>query len=166
MAKAPDDPNAPSEPQQGRRPAAKQKPARDPAKHSKKDPAKPTRAKAARPDEPPTDPALADLLNPGIGQGTAGPGSQTGLKPPADNSFDRRADFAAAHRARKSTPQGLGEAPQTPYRSTRLGELDPDLAKALGLHGEDSDDDSARPPPQSAPTAPRDPRRATLRGIT
>src|SRR6478672_12839730 len=153
MAKAPDQPAAP-------------KRARDPAKHSKKDPARPTRAKAARPDEPPTDPALADLLNPGIGQGTAGPGSQTGLKPPPDNSFDRRADFSAAHRARKSTAQGLGEAPQTPYRSTRLGELDPDLAKALGLHGEDSDDDSARPPPQSAPTAPRDPRRATLRGIT
>src|ERR1700730_17600769 len=143
MAKAPDDPNAPSEPQQGRRPAPKQKPARDPAKHSKKEPARPTRAKAARQDLPPSDPALAELLNPGIGQGTAGPGSQTGLKPPADNSFDRRADFSAAHRARKSTAQGaqgLGEAPQTPYRSTRLGELDPDLAKALGLHGEDSDD--------------------------
>ena len=112
------------------------------------------------------EPALADLLNPGIGQGTAGPGSQTGLKPPADNSFDRRADFSAAHRARKSTAQGLGEAPQTPYRSTRLGELDPDLAKALGLHDDDRDDDSALPPPESAPAAPRDPRRATLRGIT
>jgi len=103
MAKAPDQPAAP-------------KRARDPAKHSKKDPAKPTRAKAARPDAPPTDPALADLLNPGIGQGTAGPGSQTGLKPPPDNSFDRRADFSAAHRARKSTGHGLGEAPQPPYR--------------------------------------------------
>jgi excinuclease ABC subunit B len=158
MAKTPDDPNAPRRP--------KQKPARDPAKHSKKDPARPTRAKAARPEQPPMEPALADLLNPGIAQGTAGPGSQTGLKPPADNSFDRRADFSAAHRARKSTAQGLGEAPQTPYRSTRLGELDPDLAKALGLHDEDSDDDSARPPPESTPTAPRDPRRATLRGIT
>src|SRR5499426_2481681 len=122
MAKAPDDPNAPQRP--------KPKPARDPAKHSKKDPARPTRAKAARPEEPPTDPALADLLNPGIGQGTAGPGSQSGLKPPADNSFDRRADFSAAHRARKSTAQGqeFGEAPQAPYRgATRLGDLDPDL---------------------------------------
>src|SRR5499427_8339052 len=106
MAKTPDDPNAPQRP--------KQKPARDPAKHSKKDPARPTRAKAARPEQPPMEPTLADLLNPGIGQGTAGPGSQTGLKPPPDNSFDRRADFSAAHRARKSTAQGLGEAPQTP----------------------------------------------------
>src|SRR5881409_1739068 len=107
MAKAPDDPNAPARP--------KQKPARDPAKHSKKDPAKPTRAKAARPELPPIDPALADLLNPGIGQGTAGPGSQTGLRPPADNSFDRRADFAAAHKARKSTSPGFKESPQTGY---------------------------------------------------
>src|SRR5215813_11469992 len=92
-----------------------QKPTRDPAKHSKKDPAKPTRAKAARPDLPPIEPALAQLLNPGIGQGTAGPGSQTGLKPPPDNSFDRRADFSAAHRARKSTQEGFGEAPQGGY---------------------------------------------------
>src|SRR5947199_175121 len=129
MAKLPHDPHTPARP--------KQKLARDPAKHSQKDPARPTRAKAARPEQPPTEPALADLLNPGIGQGTAGPGSQTGLKPPPDNSFDRRADFAAAHRARKSTPQGLGEAPQAPYRGAeRLGELDPDLAKALGLDDE------------------------------
>src|SRR6266480_5932043 len=155
MAKHPQDSNAPARP--------KQKPARDPAKHSQKDPARPTRAKAARPEQPPTEPALADLLNPGIGQGTAGPGSQTGLKPPPDNSFDRRADFAAAHRARKSTAQGLGEAPQAPYRGTApLGELDPDLAKALGIN----DDDGALPPAESAQTAARDPRRATLRGIT
>src|SRR5262249_1616544 len=76
------------------------------------------------------------------------------------------ADFSAAHRARKSTAQGLGEAPQTPYRSTRLGELDPDLAKTLGLHDEDSDDDSALPPPESAPTAARDPQHAAFRGVT
>src|SRR3989475_9759522 len=98
MAKTPDRPDAPK------------KPKRDPAKHSKKDPAKPTRAKAARPELPPIEPALADLLNPGIGQGTAGPGSQTGLQQPPDNSFDRRADFAAAHQARKST-SGFKETP-------------------------------------------------------
>jgi len=151
MAKAPDQPAAP-------------KRARDPAKHSKKDPAKPTRAKAARPDEPPTDPALADLLNPGIGQGTAGPGSQTGLKPPPDNSFDRRADFAAAHRARKSTGQGLGEAPQAPYRGgAPLGELDPDLAKGLGL-----DDESAPAPADSdsAEEAAKGSRRIGFRGVS
>src|SRR5579859_5059940 len=91
------------------------KPKRDPAKHSKKDPARPTRAKAAREPTEPITPALAQLLNPGINQGTAGPGAQTGLQPPPDNSRDRRADFAAAHRARRSTPEGFGEAPQTGY---------------------------------------------------
>src|SRR5882724_7589382 len=120
MAKAPDQPAAP-------------KRARDPAKHSKKDPAKPTRAKASRPELAPIEPALEKLLNPGIGQGTAGPGSQTGLKPPPDNSFDRRADFSAAHRARKST-QGFEEASQAGYAGKGSpGEIDPDLAKALGI---------------------------------
>src|SRR5436305_12937128 len=107
---------------------------RDPAKPSK-DPAKPTRAKAARPQLPPTDPALAQLLNPGIGQGTAGPGSQTGLQPPPDNSFDRRADFSAAHRARKSTGRGFNEAPQSGYgaKSAEPLGIDPELAQAVGF---------------------------------
>jgi excinuclease ABC subunit B len=177
---------------------------RDPAKHSKKDPAKPTRAKAARPDVPPLDPALAELLNPAIGQGRAGMGSLTGIKtnpsplvgegreggrkekshadtsaerhsalarhlptptpnpspqgggeeeqtsrlaPPPDNSFDRRADFANAHRARKSTREGFGEAPQQSYigkAPAPLGELDPDLAKALGI-GEDEQAEASPP---------------------
>jgi len=53
--------------------------AKSPDKPKKrKDPAKPTRAKAARPDEPATPDALADLLNPAIKQGTAGLGSGTG----------------------------------------------------------------------------------------
>src|SRR5216684_8992457 len=128
MAKTPDRPDPP------------RKPKRDPAKHSKKDPARPTRAKAARPERPPIEPALADLLNPGIGQGTAGPGSQTGLQPPADNSFDRRADFAAAHRARKSTPQGFSEAPQSGYAAKGgqpLG-VDSELAQALGFDGDEA----------------------------
>src|SRR5690242_10327115 len=129
-------------------------PKRDPAKHSKKDPAKPTRAKAARPDLPPIDAALAKLLNPAIERGEAGPGSQTGLKPPPDNSFDRRADFSAAHRARKSTQEGFGEAPQSGYvakapsdEKAPPGELDPDLARIWGI---DTDDDAS---PESAVTA-------------
>ena len=110
---------------------------RDPAKHSKKDPAKPTRAKASRPDVPALDPALADLLNPAIGQGNAGLGSQTGLKPPPDNSWDRRADFANAHRARKSTQQAFSEQLQTGYAAKGSSGLDPELAKALGYDGSD-----------------------------
>jgi excinuclease ABC subunit B len=117
-----------------------QKPKRDPAKHSAKDPAKPTRAKASRPDLPPIEPALAELLNPGIGQGTAGPGSQTGLQQPPDNSFDRRADFAAAHRARKSTIGSFNEAPQSGYAAKGaqpLG-LDSEFAQALGFDSDEA----------------------------
>jgi excinuclease ABC subunit B len=179
---------------------------RDPAKHSKKDPAKPTRAKAARPDAAPLDPALADLLNPAIGQGRAGVGSQTGIEhderspptsprrgevgrqsdseggrvrgieppgnppspgpsgrplptgerqtdrssgdriqPAPDNSFDRRADFANAHRARASVARGFGEAPQQGYvgkTPVPPGELDPDLARALGIDAREEEEDS------------------------
>jgi excinuclease ABC subunit B len=114
---------------------------RDPAKHSKKDPARPTRAKAARPDMPLLDDSLADLLNPGIGQGTAGLGSQTGLKPPPDNSWDRRADFSNAHKARKSTQQAFAERPQTGYVAKGPGDIDPELARALGYY----DSDPSRP---------------------
>ena len=157
MAKPPHEPRAPGKP----KPKPRQTLKRDPAKHSKKDPAKPTRAKANRPDLPPTEPALAELLNPGIGQGTAGPGSQTGLQPPPDNSFERRADFAAAHRARKSTPQGFDEAPQAGYagKGAMPAELDPGLAQALGFAGEEAT-------PRNGDSSPPTRRLATFRGVT
>jgi excinuclease ABC subunit B len=71
--------------------------------HPKK-PARTPKSKAHRPDVQPIGPALAELLNPAINRGDAGLGSGTGLKPPPDNSWDRRAGGeAAAHRARAST---------------------------------------------------------------
>src|ERR1700749_4046424 len=104
--------------------------AKSPDSKQPKDPARPTRAKAAREPLAPIAPALEKLLNPGIAKGTAGVGSQTGLnpdpkaakrsgalpggagwneqapktglQPPAGNSWHRRKDFSAAHRARKS----------------------------------------------------------------
>jgi len=127
-------------------------PPRDPAKHSKKDPARPTRAKANRPDEPPTDPALARLLNPGIERGTAGMGSGTNLQPPPDNSFERRADRRGEHTARRSVnesaAQGFNEAPQRGYvaRGPLLGpelsrssplDINTELARALGYDKSD-----------------------------
>src|SRR5881396_2216179 len=61
-------------------------------------------SKASRPDVQPIGPTLAELLNPAINRGDAGLGSGTGLQPPPDNSWDRRAGGeAAAHRARAST---------------------------------------------------------------
>jgi excinuclease ABC subunit B len=112
--------------------------AKPPKKPKKpKDPAKPTRAKAARPVEPATQDALADLLNPAINKGTAGLGSGTGLQQPPDNSWDRRADFSAAHKARKSAPKGFDEAPQRDYAASPITGLDPQLAKELGLGDEE-----------------------------
>src|SRR5690348_17796613 len=112
-----------------------------PPKKPKKDPARETRAKAARPDAPETPEALADLLNPGIGRGTAGLGSGTGLQPPPDNSWDRRRDFSAAHTARKSAkdaekPSGLEEAAQSDYTGPSVTGVDPRLAEELGLSDE------------------------------
>ncbi len=161
-----------------------------------KNPARAARAKAARPDAPPLGPALAELLNPGIGAGTANPGSgtglrgtqitspqggeglpsvgdprvdratrgrvrgdhsgddspspapsarplpggerwktedrETGLRPPPDNSRDRRAAFAEAHTARRSTREGFGEAPQAAFDSG-AADLDAEAADALGF---------------------------------
>src|SRR5437763_1687645 len=88
--------------------------AKKPDSRKGKDPARPTRAKAAREPLAPIAPALEQLLNPGIAKGTAGVGSGTGLKPPPDNSWDRRADFSAAHTARKSTREAQASPPPSP----------------------------------------------------
>src|SRR6201995_2178622 len=98
-------------------------PPKKPGKNSSKTP----KSKAHRPDVQPIGPALAELLNPAINRGDAGMGSGTGIKPPPDNSWDRRAGGeAAAHRARASTRDkgedvakrdavGFEEAPQANY---------------------------------------------------
>ncbi len=67
--------------------------------------------------------------------------SGSGLRPPPDNSWDRRADFAQAHRARASVTRGFNEPPQQGYvgrTPVSPGELDPDLARALGIDEDDS----------------------------
>jgi excinuclease ABC subunit B len=76
----------------------------NPKKPVKSPKSKAPNSKASRPDVQPIGPALAELLNPAINRGDAGLGSGTGLQPPPDNSWDRRAGGeAAAHRARAST---------------------------------------------------------------
>jgi excinuclease ABC subunit B len=75
-----------------------------PKKTGKTPTSKAPNSKASRPDVKPIGPALAELLNPAINRGESGLGSSTGLQPPPDNSWDRRAGGeAAAHRARAST---------------------------------------------------------------
>src|SRR5918999_1026261 len=96
-----------------------------------KDPARPTRSKAAAEHMKPLAPALEQLLNPGIAKGTAGVGAQTGIRPPADNSWDRRADFSKAHTARKSA-KGFSEAPQAGYVGKGTVDINKEMAEALG----------------------------------
>jgi excinuclease ABC subunit B len=120
-----------------------------------KDPARPTRAKASREQMPEMSGALEKILNPALGRGEAGIGSGTGLQPPAANSKERRADTAAAHKARASTPEGFGEAPQSGYvGKTPVGspakapaEINTKLAEALGykIGGDDDEADLALP---------------------
>src|SRR6478672_10848048 len=98
-----------------------------PKKPAKTPKSKAPSSKASRPDVQPIGPALAELLNPALNRGDAGMGSGTGLQPPPDNSWDRRAGGeAAAHRARASTratgeevakrdASGFEEAPQANY---------------------------------------------------
>ena len=149
MAKAPDDPNAPNEPQQGRRPAPKQKPARDPAKHSKKDPARPTRGKAARPDSAADRPGARGAAQSrhrpghrraGLADRAEAAGGQF-VRPP--RRFFRRApraqiDRGSARRRRRATAARVRHR-----RMRRRSDVDSELAQALGFEGDDA-----------APTAP------------
>src|SRR6266853_6757763 len=81
-------------------------------------------SKASRPDVQPIGPALAELLNPAINRGDAGLGSGTGLQPPPDNSWDRRAGGeAAAHRARASTRGTSGDVAKRDASPTSAASL-------------------------------------------
>ena len=118
----------------------------------------------ARKDTPLPDPP------PQVGREQKDAPPPTRLQPPADNSRERRSDFAAAHTARKSAA-GFDEAPQSAYRATAErdptpplrafrqpsrgragmpvgpGELDPDIARALGIE-EDNDGRTTPPSPR------------------
>src|SRR5438552_9558693 len=134
-----------------------------PKKPGKTPKSKAPNSKAHRPDVQTIGPALAELLNPAINRGDAGMGSGTGLQPPPDNSWDRRAGGeAAAHRARASTKgtsddvakrdarQGLEEAPQANYgTAATIPTLDPELARQLGLPTAEDDEEALARPPRS-----------------
>src|ERR1700716_3672574 len=138
-----------------------------PKKPGKTPKSKAPNSKASRPDVKPIGPALAGMLNPTIKRGKSRLSSGTGLRPPPDNSWDRRAGGeAAAHRARASTratgddvakrdAQGLDEAPQSEFKSPNYGTsatiptLDPELARQRGLPTAEDDDEALARPPRS-----------------
>jgi excinuclease ABC subunit B len=107
--------------------------AKSPAK-SARDPARPTGAKASKPALKPLEGYLADLLNPAINRGTAGPGSAG-----ADGGF--------------------GESRQASFEAGPVTGIDPQLARGLGLppagpvRGKRGS--AAPPPPPDAADAPR-----------
>src|SRR3954469_12019664 len=93
--------------------------AKKPDSRKGKDPARPTRSKAAREPLAPIAPALEKLLNPGIAAGTAGLGSGTGLQPrapsgaPASPGGTRR---PTGERLKEKTPKtGLQPPPDNSW---------------------------------------------------
>jgi excinuclease ABC subunit B len=82
--------------------------AKSPSKPAR-DPARPTTAKASKPAVIPLESYLADLLNPGINRGTAGPGA---------SANDR---------------SGFGESRQADFEAGPVTGVDGKLAKSLGL---------------------------------
>src|SRR5258708_5534625 len=120
----------------------------NPKKPGKTSKSKAPNSRASRPDVQPIGRALAELLNPAINRGDAGMGSGTGLQPPPDNSWDRRAGGeAAAHRARASTrgtkedvakkdARAFDEAAQSEFKSPNHGTpaTIPTLAPELTRH--------------------------------
>jgi excinuclease ABC subunit B len=117
-----------------------------------KKPVKPAKSKASRPDVQPIGPALAELLNPAINRGESGLGSSTGLRPPPDNSWDRRSGGeAAAHRARASTKGTSGDvAKRDASLKTTRGSPPPNPPPQAGEGSRQlapSADASSSPPP-------------------
>ncbi len=120
-------------------------PKKSPTTSKPKAPGSRANAKASRPDVQPIGPALAELLNPAINRGESGIGSSTGLQPPPDNSWDRRAGGeAAAHRARASTRGASGDVAK---RDSSHAKRDDASSSPPPAHFGGEDDPSSSPPP-------------------
>ncbi|WP_315784103.1 excinuclease ABC subunit UvrB [Bradyrhizobium sp. SZCCHNPS1003] len=128
-----------------------------------KKPGRTPKSKAHRPDVQPIAPALAELLNPAINRGESGIGSSTGLKPPPDNSWDRRSGGeAAAHRARAST-KGRSAEVATGDASARSMPLRPNPQPVGGRSSSNNDPSHGSPPPNPPPQAGEGSRRQAPR---
>jgi excinuclease ABC subunit B len=109
-----------------------------------KKPGKTPKSKAHRPEVQPIGPALAELLNPAINRGESGIGSSTGLQPPPDNSWDRRAGGeAAAHRARASTKGTSNDVAKRDTQTTDDASFAPPSTRVARGGGETSEARSA-----------------------
>jgi len=86
--------------------------------------------------------------------GRTGMTSESGLQPPPDNSFDRRADFSAAHKARKSARADFSKAPQHGHDARPVIGLGPQLSRELGI-GDDDYGETPSPDVLRASVSPR-----------
>ena len=102
-----------------------------------KDPAKPTRAKAAREHMPRMAPEIEQLLNPAIAKGTAGIGSGTGFTSPQRGEVDR----AQRGRVRGNESGGVSPSPAPSARPLPSGER---LGEALTPTQKELSSDAAR----------------------
>jgi excinuclease ABC subunit B len=119
-----------------------------PKKPAKVPKSKTPNSKASRPDVQPIGPALAELLNPAINRGESGLGSSTGLQPPPDNSWDRRASGeAAAHRARASTRGTSDDVAKRDAAAAQGGDASPSTHAARGSSSPPSNARASSSPP-------------------
>ncbi len=121
----------------------------------KKDPARPTRAKAARPQSAAT-PERSPICSTRHRQGHRRHGFWHRPAAAAGQFLGPPADFSAAHKARKST-QRVSRRRRSADLSRRRSRLDPQLAEELGLSDDLKHSPAARRPtaqvPRSGPSA-------------
>src|SRR5690606_11935187 len=117
-------------------------------KTARKDPAKPTRAKAAREPLLPIAPALAQLLNPALTRGTAGVGSQTGLEAPRPKPHRQSTDGPADEGRRIEKPRGRARVPRTESASPAAAALRP--PRPGGATGGDASQEEREGPPRGS----------------
>jgi len=103
--------------------------------------------KASKPELKPLDPYLADLLNPAINRERERYDAET--SPPGDASPQKgngaKGGKAArsGRRADGTRPGGFGERPQAGFAHGDVSDVDPALAKKLGLRGPDDGPEDA-----------------------
>jgi excinuclease ABC subunit B len=132
--------------------------AKSPDKPKKtKDPARPTRAKAARPIEPATPDALAELLNPGIARGTAGLGSGTGpssfrgASKASESGIEKSAPSAPAARPGITDKTGIQPPPATSWERRQ----DFSAAHTARKSAQSPDKPAEQPKPEGFDEAPQ-----------
>jgi excinuclease ABC subunit B len=127
--------------------------AKPPDSKKSKDPARPTRSKAAREPLAPIAPHLEKLLNPGIAAGTAGLGSGTGLTARSDYTSSQRREVDRAERGRGPQANDDPPSPAASRRPLPTGERSSEEGARPGLQPPPSNSKERRADFSAAHTA-------------